>query len=58
MGNPDHSATAINFVTMPQSFDYNKFEKFSNVADEISAKVLSSFLECEVLVVILDWYGF
>ena len=54
MGNPDHSATAINFVTMPQSFDYNKFEKFSNVADEISAKVLSSFLECEVLVVILD----
>ena len=51
MGNPDHSATAINFVTMPQSFDYNKFEKFSNLADEISAK-------CEVLVVILDWYGF
>ena len=31
---------------------------FSNVADEISAKLLSNFLECEVLVVIPDRYGF
>ena len=31
---------------------------FSNIADDISAKLLSSFLECEMLVVISDWYGF
>ena len=36
----------------------NKFERFWNVTDEISAKLLSSFLECEVLVVIPDRYGF
>ena len=30
------------------------FERFSNVADEIFAKLLSSFLECEVLVVVPD----
>ena len=35
-----------------------KIETFSNVADKISAKLLSSFLECKVLVVILDRYGF
>ena len=33
-------------------------QRFSNVADEISAKILSSFLECEVLVVIPDRYSF
>ena len=38
--------------------DYNKFERFSNVADAISAKLLSSFLECELLALISDWYGF
>ena len=30
----------------------------SKVADEISAKLLPSFLECELLVVIPDRYGF
>ena len=58
MRNPDHGATAINFIAILQSIDYNKFERFSNVADEISAKLLPSFLECELLVVILDRYGF
>ena len=38
-----------------QSIDYNKFERFSNVADEISTKLLSRFLECEVLVVVPDF---
>ena len=32
--------------------DYSKFERFSNVADEVSAKLLLSFLEYEVLVVV------
>ena len=58
MRNPDHGATAINFIAILQSIDYNKFERFSNVADEISAKLLPSFLECELLVVIPDRYGF
>ena len=30
----------------------SKFERFSNVADETSAKLLITFLECEVLVVV------
>ena len=38
--------------------DYSKFKIFSNVADEISAKLLSSFLEYEVLVVVTDQYDF
>ena len=39
-----------------ESTAYNKFKRFSNVADEISAKLLSSFLEYEVPVVIPDRY--
>ena len=41
-----------------QSIDYSKFEIFSNVADEISVKLLSSFLEYEVLVAVTDRYNF
>ena len=37
-----------------ESIDYSKFERFSNVADEMPAKLLSSFLECETLVVVPD----
>ena len=40
MGNPDLGATVTDFMTTLQSIDYNKFESFSNVADEISAKLL------------------
>ena len=58
MGDPDHDATATNFMAISQSIDHNKFERFSNVADEISVKPLSSFLECEVLLAIPDRYGF
>ena len=46
MGNPDHGTPAINFMATLRSIDYNKFERFSNAADKISAKLLSSFLEC------------
>ena len=38
--------------------DCSKFERFSNVEDEVSPKLLSSFLEYEVLVVVIDWYDF
>ena len=48
MGNPDHGTTAINFMPILQYIDYNKSERFSNVAGEISVKLLSIFLECEV----------
>ena len=37
-----------------ESIDYSILERFSNVAHAISAKPLSNFLECEVLVAIAD----
>ena len=54
MRNPDLGATVADFMAILQSLDYSKFERFSNVADEISANFLSSFLECQVLVLVLD----
>ena len=51
MGNAD-------LIAILQSIDYSKFERFSNVPDEISAKLLSSSLECEVLVAVTDGYDF
>ena len=57
MENPDHGATAI-FMAILQSIHYNKFERFSNVADEISAKLISNFLEYEVLAATSDRYSF
>ena len=50
MGNPDLGATVTDFMEILQSIDYSKFERFSNVGDEISTKLLASFCECEVLV--------
>ena len=58
MENPDLGATATNFIVVLQSIDYSKFDRFSKVADEISTKLLSSFLECEVLVAVPDRYDF
>ena len=52
MGNPDLGATVTDFIAILQSIDYSKFERFSNVADEISTKLLSSFLESEVLLAV------
>ena len=51
-------ATVMDFMAILESIDYSKFERFSNVADEISVKLLSSFLECEVLVAVPDRYYF
>ena len=58
MRNPDLGATVTDFMAILESIDYSKFERFSNAANEISAKLLSSFLECEVLVVVHDRYNF
>ena len=58
MGNPDLGATVTDFIAILQSIVYSKLERFSNVADEISTKLLSSFLECEVLVAVTDGYDF
>ena len=58
MGNPGHGASCTNFMVILQSIDYNKFEKLSNVSDEISSKLLSSFLECEVFVAVPDQCDF
>ena len=55
---PDLDATVTDFMAILQSIDYSKLERFSNVADEISTKLLSSFLECEVLVAVPDQYDF
>ena len=58
MLNPDLGATVTDFIAILQSSDYSKFERFSNVADETPTKLLSSFLECEVLVAVTDAYDF
>ena len=58
MRNDDLAATVTDFMAILQSIDYIKFKKFSNVADEIFTKLLSSFLEWKVLVVVSDRYDF
>ena len=58
MGNPDLGATVTDFIAILQSIDYSKFERFSNVADEISTKLVSGFFECEALVAFTDGYDF
>ena len=35
--NPDLGATVMDFMAILESMDYSKFERFSNVTDEISA---------------------
>ena len=56
MRNPDLGATVTDFMAILQSTDYNKFERFSNVADEIFTKLFSSFLKGEVLDAVSDGY--
>ena len=58
MGNTDLGTTVTDFMAILESIDYSKAERFSNLTDESSAKLLSSFLECEVLFVALDQYDF
>ena len=52
----DHGASVTNFMTILQSIDHNKFERLSNVANEISTKLLSSFLKGEVSDGVSDGY--
>ena len=49
MRNPDLGATGTDFIAILQYIDYSKFERLPNVADEISAKLLSGFLEYDEL---------
>ena len=35
MGNPDLGVAVVDFMVILQSIDYSKFERFSNVVDEI-----------------------
>ena len=58
MKDPDLAAVVTDFMAILESIDYSTLERFSNVADEISSKPLSSFLECEVLTVVSDWCNF
>ena len=58
MGNPELGATVTDFkAILHSSIDYSKFERFSNVANEISTKLLSSFRKCEVLLVVLKTWS-
>ena len=57
MRNPGLGATFMEFMAILESIDYSKFERFSNEADKISGKLLSSFLEFELLVVVPDRYN-
>ena len=52
MGNPDLGATGTNFMAILLIY-YCKFERFSNLVNEISARVPSNFLKYEVLVELL-----
>ena len=54
MKDPDLATVVTDFMAILESIDYSTLERFSNVADEISSKPLSSFLECEVLIVVSD----
>ena len=39
-----------------QPTDFSKFERFSNVADGITSKIISSFQESDLLVTVADRY--
>ena len=56
MGNPILGAIITDVMATFQFVDYRMFKRFSNVADEISTKLLSTPLE--VLVVVSDQYDF
>ena len=49
-----HAVRVSDYLSVSYDYDYSILERFSNVAHAISAKPLSSFFECEVLVVVSD----
>ena len=55
MGNPDLGATVADFVAILDSIDYSKFKRSSNLANEISAKLLSSFLDVKCCLQLYDF---
>ena len=52
------SATAIDSIAVIKSTDVSKFERFSNVADGITSKIILYFQESDLLVIVSDTYGF
>ena len=58
MGHPYLGASSTNFMAILQSIDCSKLGRYLNAADEISARLLSRFLEYEVLLVVTDRYDF
>ena len=50
------SATAIDFMTIIQPTEFSKFERFSNVADGITYKIISNFPENDLLVIVPGRY--
>ena len=58
MGNLHIYTTVTDFIPILKSIDYSKFDRFSNPANEISTKQVSSFIECELLVAVFDGYDF
>ena len=48
----------LTLVAYKKNKVHSKFERFSNIAHEVPATFLSSFLKYEVLVVVTDWYDF
>ena len=52
------SATIIDFMTMIKSTEFSKFEQCYDVAGGVTTKIISSFQESELLVIVPDPYGF
>lgn len=50
------SAIVIDFMTTMQPTDFSKFERSSNVAYGITYKIISSFQESDLLVIVTDRY--
>ena len=51
------SAIVIDFMTTMQPTDFSKFERSSNVAYGITYKIISSFQESVLLVIVTDRYN-
>ena len=49
-------ATVIGFMAKLQPINFSKFKRFSNVADGIACKIISSFQESNLLVIVPDRY--
>ena len=50
------SATVIDFMATIQPTEFSKFERFSSVAERIAYKIILSFQERDLLVIVPDRY--